>query len=417
MQPMNRRVPFAISLAASALCFHSQSQAGPPSEPDIWEQTQETANDWWNRSKDFANQTASDARRLFGPKDDFGYVWDKSVPRLDDALELEERQAELPERSWLGSDRRSNQAEIDALLDEAVEILSVSPALRYRDRIQSLQTEIEGLRAEIAEYRQRRVSAPAESAVQKTVDDYDRLIAAREKEIDAKHAEIQALERRFAEELRGMGMELDDDQVAFLLTTVVGDNMVDLGILFDNVKSMTLELERLVEESGEDLESARRYYGLYVVLLKALKRMHIQIEESVSEEYLPQIDAIIRQAQTLAGETRELMHTSPDKRDLLAGNLEAQQATIEAAQVYRRYLEDQARQVEQARLELEKDIAAAWNTYETVRVSGELVGLVKSSQRLLEGLMNRQVPALRPFRNLQMQREFEKLTQQLRAKE
>ncbi|WP_043756155.1 hypothetical protein [Imhoffiella purpurea] len=414
---MNRRVPFAISLAASALCFHSQSQAGPPSEPDIWEQTQETANDWWNRSKDFANQTASDARRLFGPKDDFGYVWDKSVPRLDDALELEERQAELPERSWLGSDRRSNQAEIDALLDEAVEILSVSPALRYRDRIQSLQTEIEGLRAEIAEYRQRRVSAPAESAVQKTVDDYDRLIAAREKEIDAKHAEIQALERRFAEELRGMGMELDDDQVAFLLTTVVGDNMVDLGILFDNVKSMTLELERLVEESGEDLESARRYYGLYVVLLKALKRMHIQIEESVSEEYLPQIDAIIRQAQTLAGETRELMHTSPDKRDLLAGNLEAQQATIEAAQVYRRYLEDQARQVEQARLELEKDIAAAWNTYETVRVSGELVGLVKSSQRLLEGLMNRQVPALRPFRNLQMQREFEKLTQQLRAKE
>jgi hypothetical protein len=71
--------------------------------------------------------------------------------------------------------------------------------------------------------------------------------------------------------------------------------------------------------------------------------------------------------------------------------------------------------VRQAREELEKDIAAAWNTYETVRVSGELVGLVRSSQLLLEGLMNRQAPALRPFQSLEMQREIQKLTQQLRG--
>jgi len=415
---MNRLDQLAIApLLVLAICACAQSHADPTAQTDIWEQTRETATDWWQRSRDFASQTANDARRILGPKDDFGHVWEAAVPRLEDALELEQRQAELPESAWIGADQRSNQTEIDALLDEAVEILSVSPALRYRDRIQAIQGEIERLRAEIAEYRQKRVAAPSESAIQKTVTDYDRLIATREQEIAAKNAEIEDLKRRFAEELRGKGLELGDEQVAFLLTTVVGDNMVDLGILFDNVRSMTAELEGLVAESGEDLESARRYYGLYVVLLKALRRMHIQVEESVSEEYLPQIDSIIRQAQTLSGETRELMHTSPDKRDLLTANLEAQRATIEAAQMYRRYLEDQARQVEQARLELEKDIATAWNTYETVRVSGELVGLVKSSQQLLEGLMNRQVPALRPFANLQMQREFEKLTLQLRAKQ
>jgi hypothetical protein len=50
-----------------------------------------------------------------------------------------------------------------------------------------------------------------------------------------------------------------------------------------------------------------------------------------------------------------------------------------------------------------------------VRVSGELVGIVKASRKLLDGLISRQVPALRPFRNLEMQREFEKLTEQLRT--
>jgi hypothetical protein len=173
-------------------------------------------------------------------------------------------------------------------------------------------------------------------------------------------------------------------------------------------------LEKLVAQSGEDLQSARRYYGMYVVLLRALERMHVKIEEAIGEQYIPQIDAIAARAQQLTGETRDLLRTSPAKAELLTANLEAQQLTIDAAGIYRQYLTEQAAQVKKARNELQKDIAAAWNTYETVRVSGELVGLVKSSQRLLEGLMNRQVPALRPFENLELRREFQKLTEQLR---
>jgi hypothetical protein len=42
---------------------------------------------------------------------------------------------------------------------------------------------------------------------------------------------------------------------------------------------------------------------------------------------------------------------------------------------------------------------------------------VQASSTLLDGLLERQVPTLRPFENLQMQREFEKLTDRLRAPE
>lgn len=356
-----------------------------------------------------------DARRLFADEQDFGRVWESVVPKLEDALELEERQAQLPERSWLGADRLSNRAAIDELLDEAVEVLSIAPTQRYRDDIQMLQGRIASARAEIAEFRRKRVSAPAASTLEKTVADYDRLIRQRETEIERLKGQMADSRETFAEELRAMGLALSEEQVGFLLSTVVGDHMVDLGILFDNVKAITLQLEELVVQSGEDLQSARRYYGLYVVLLKALDRMHLQIEEAIGEQYLPQIDSIVARAESLAGETRHLLHESPDKAALLNANLEAQQLTIEAATVYRQYLDDQSREMERARRKLGNDIAAAWNTYETVRVSGELVGLVKSSQQLLEGLMTRQVPALRPFENLEMQRELERLTQQLRS--
>jgi hypothetical protein len=383
---------------------------------DLWSQTRERAAGWWEQSRDLAGQTMRDARGLFdGQEPDFNQIWQRALPTLDQALLLEQRHQTLPESAWFGHDQKANQAEIDALLDEAVSILSVSPALKYRDRIQAQQEQIVRWRAEIADHRQQRVTAPSESTFKKTIADYDALIAAREADIRRAAQEVEALKREFAQSLRAIGLKLEDEQLDLLLATVVGDNLVDLGILFDNVKSITLQLEELLEQSGEDLQSARRYYGLYVVLLKSLDRMHVQIEEAIDERYLPQIDDIVGQTQTLAADTERLLRETPDRRTLLEGNLQAQQLTLQAAGFYRQYLVDQAAQVRQAREELEKDIAAAWNTYETVRVSGELVGLVRSSQLLLEGLMNRQAPALRPFESLEMQREIQKLTQQLRG--
>lgn len=403
------------TLATAAPGALAAAPTSPEGDPSAWGRAVETAGDWWRRSRDFAERALSDAQGVFADERDFARVWETVVPKLDDALLLEERQGELPEKTWIGPDQRSNREAINALLDEAVRILSISPVQDYRERIRSLQSEIERARAEIADARQKRVAAPSESTIKRTISDYDRIIETRERDIDRLDRELAAVRQTFAGELRQIGLDLGEEQVELLLSTVVGDNLVDLGVLFDNVKAMTAQLEQLVAQSGEDLQSAKRYYGLYVILLQALNRMHLQIEEAIGERYLPQIDGIVARARQLSGETRRLQREAPARRDLLAANLTAQQTTIEAATVYRQYLSEQATQVRQARTELDKDIAAAWNTYETVRVSGELVSLVRSSQQLLEGLMSREVPALRPFENLEMQREFQRLTEQLRA--
>ena len=384
-----------------------------------WERSQETAGEWWQRSRETAGEAWESTRGLLseGDQNHFGRVWDQVLPKLEDTLALQERQAELPERAWLGADQQSNQEAINDLLDEAVDILSTSSLEGYRGRIRRLKTEIAEARQDIADYRQRRVSAPAESYVKKTVEDYNRAIAKREANIKRYEEELTTIKGDFAAELRRLGLKLSDGQLEFLLSTVVGDNLIDLGIVFDNVKAITAQLEQLVEQSGEDLQNARRYYGLYVIVLKSLKHMHLQVEQAIADQYIPQIDAIIDRARTLSTETRTLQARSPDDRDLLAANLEAQQLTIEAGGVYRQYLTEQAQQVMKTRKDLEKDIATAWNTYETVRVSGELVGLLRASRRLLEGLLDRQVPPLRPFQNLEMKREFDMLTAQLRMAE
>jgi hypothetical protein len=407
-----------MTLILSGPVSRAEEPAGTR-QPDLWERSQASAEGLWQRSRAAAQSAFTEVDRLLqgGSPASFAELWQQVVPELDRALALEERQDALPESAWLGPDQASNREAVDAILDEAVDVLSNAPIQDDRRRIRALQADIEQAHRDIDRYRRERISAPMESLVRKTAADYDRAIDARTAQVARDREAIEVIQTSFAEELRNLGLKLTDAQVELLLSTVVGDNIVDLGVVFDNVKAVTAQLEQLVQASGEDLASARRYYGMYVVLLKALARMHTQIEEAIGGRYIPQIDAIVARAKGLSAQTRELQRESPEKATLLTGNLEAQALTIETAAIYRRYLLEQAQQIARAREALDRDIAAAWNTYETVRVSGELVALVKSSQRLLAGLMDRQVPTLRPFENQEMRREFEKLTGQLRSGE
>ena len=114
-------------------------------------------------------------------------------------------------------------------------------------------------------------------------------------------------------------------------------------------------------------------------------------------------------------ETRTLQGREIGRRDILKANMEAQEFTLRAARDYRDYLLQQREQVATARKRLARDIAVAANTYETVKVSGDLVDLMQASQRLLDNLRSLEAPALRTFENLQMKREFERLTLRLQG--
>ena len=408
--PEQEAAPKAGADLGSGLLERSLDQAS-----SLWQRSTETADTWWQRSLD----AWDGAQRSLHTTDSTpsAAIWKELVPKLDETLQIEDGRETLPERAWIGRDQRNADADVNALLDASVAILSRSPVQAYRARIEALRDEIAAARADIDRFRRARVAAPRESLIATTVAGYDERIAEREADIQANLSELDRIKAEFVGELRAMGIELSDDQVDLLLATVVGDNLIDLGLVFDNVKAITLQLETLVEDSGEDLESARRYYGMYVILLRALARMHSDVAEAIETAYVPEINAIAERAAQLSEETRALMKAQPSRAALLRNNLEAQALTIEAAGVYREYLLEQRTQVEQARAALVADIETAWNTYQTVRVSGELVDLVQSSQSLLDGLLDREVPPLRPFQNLEMQRELEKLTRELRRSE
>ncbi len=379
----------------------------PAPAPGFWTTTGLLASNAWE----------STLRALQGDRreDGFSRLWDSLLPRLDQAVTLTDRQESLPESTWFGEDQSSNEQAVNKLLDEAATILSTSPGQNYRQRIRELEQAVHEAREEIAKYRTQRVSAPQSSLWRTTSEGYDTRIQKRQADIARYEKELEQLRGAFAADLRSLGLDLSEQELEFLLSTVVGDDLIRMTLAFDNVKAVTSQLEKLVEESGEDLEHARRYYGMYSVLLRVLHHMQGAVVDAVDRRYLKQIDAITRRTRKLLRDTQNLYRKAErGRRETLLANMEAQQLTLRAAADYRDYLVDQRNHLAVARQRLARDIAVATNTYETVKVSGELVGLMRASHTLIDNLRNLQVPAPRTFQNLEMKREFERLTLRLR---
>jgi hypothetical protein len=167
---------------------------------------------------------------------------------------------------------------------------------------------------------------------------------------------------------------------------------------------------------------------MYTVLLETLDYLYLQIIQDIDQKYVPQlvggkdedgkpIKGIILRTEGLLKETEELLKkdSSSKNKEILTANIKAQKLTLEAARAYKDYLKTQRDNMDMAKRRLSPDLATARNTYETVKVSSELVDMMRSSQNLFDTLKTMQVPELRIFENLEMQKEFEKLTLQLKV--
>lgn len=345
-------------------------------------------------------------------------VWSRVIPELEKIRELEDRHDQLPGWHPWRTTKKKNQERIDAVLDEVVGILGISPVRNLREEIAGLEQATRDDEAAIAALKERRISAPEESLFGATVERIDEQIAELQETIAARQGRIEAKRQGFREQVATLGLDLTPEQTDFLLATVVGDTILDLCVAFYNVRLITNQLAQLTAESLETLEIARRYYGMYAVLLKSVVAVYDAALEQIEEEYLVELNAVMERTEALMEQTRGLMRGADRvHRSALEGNLRAQEFALEAAGTYREYLLQQERDLRLARRQVEQNVVIAGNTYETVKISGDLLRVMRASDELFELLVELNVPELKPFKNLELRREFEKLTDRLRAEE
>ena len=339
---------------------------------------------------------------------------DKALAEFDDAQDRPEK-SELAIYDFLSKSKESQAKKVEGYLDVAGEALGISSISNRRIKIANLKDSIIQKRKDISVYRRKRISAVESTynPLVTTKSGYDKNIATAEEEIATATDEISAEKQKLVDDLERIGMKLDAKSIDNLLDSITGDEFMRVSIIFDNAKKFAAELERLTNESGEDLETAKKYYGVYLMLLKTVSRLQEKFVENVDNEYYPKLDKFADKARENIADAKKAIRLGGDKT-VLENNIESNRMTYDAAMFYKQGLAEQKHQMMLANLETKKSILTAANTYKTVALSKDVAELMAVSRRAFNSITGLAVPDLRPFENQKMKKAFSEMTRELR---
>lgn len=352
----------------------------------------------------------------------FASVFKKVMPRIEEAADEMHESQSLPDRALFGKDKRDVQQDINKLLDKAIDVLELSTASDVREDISKIENRIAADLEDLDACRRKQISARegAILGIQKlpfatTKKGYEERIEAIEGDIAERKQELEELKRTFQEELAKLGLQLTPDQVNQLLSTVEGDQFIELTIVFDNVKQVTLKLQDLMTASAEDTAASRRYYGMYVILLQVLDRIQQTYISEIDEGHLPKLDEYEKEADDIIKDARRLLETVNDtNRQHLEMNIKSAGITKEAISLYRMYLKKQRETVVEMNTRLQQDIGTAENTYRTVTLSTNLAALLQQGIDRFKALTQLSPPTLVVFQSDAVEAEFRRLTEKMK---
>ena len=339
---------------------------------------------------------------------------DNALDLFDDSLKRPD-QDDLPFYDFVSRTKESQARKIDGYLDVAGEAMGVSSISKRRQRIADLRNTMTETQRNITIYKRKRISAPDKTynPLVTTKSGYDEKIAAGEQTILQAEDAVEQEKDQLVTDFAKIGMNLNATDVDELLDSITGDEFVRVTIVFDNAKKFAAELERLTNDSGEDLEAAKEYYGVYLMLLQAMSRLQQKFVTNVDEEYLPKLDGFVQQARENMNEAEEAIKLGGDEK-ILRNNIANNQLTYDAAILYKDGLREQRRQMVIANVACKKNILTAQNTYKTVALSKDLAELMSASRRAFDSITGLSIPDLRPFKNERMKDALSEITRELR---
>jgi hypothetical protein len=346
--------------------------------------------------------------------------WEALSSTLTEALDLRDKQEALPDSAFFGTDKSSNAKKIGALLDRAVEILLQGDTDNLRRQALALRESIPALQVKANGLRNSRISAPESSKLPwvATRAKIDENLAKLNAEIKEKEQALADINGKIAGELRKIGLDLDERQVDVLLTSVTGDDIFQNTVVFANIRHVVEKLAELSREDGDNLEIARRYTGMYLVLNDILIVTQEGLIEKIETDYKPRLALVRAEAEKLreeaAGRAKQGQYTESQRKTLEA-NARANALTVRVAGLYADLLESQRRSVLATLSDLRRGRDVAENTYKTVKSTGDLRNLIRSGLDLFDSIQALSMPQIQPFESEAIRKEFEEINKRLKT--
>jgi uncharacterized protein YihD (DUF1040 family) len=347
--------------------------------------------------------------------EEFRETWDDVFDKYKEGTLLLEERLSAPKSAWFVSTKADYQEEIDEVINDILGVLTRQNLLEYKEKIAKKKEEIVELRNRILYYREKRIGAPKESMIYTTKKEYTDEIKNSQDEVAILENDIRMVKKRLEKSFLSTGIELNSQQLDVLLSRVDGDDIIQMSVVMKVLNKITQQILVLMQESGEELSQAKRYYGMHLISWQLVYYIQQRYIDRVKRTYIPEIDNIIKQTNRMMSQTSVLIdkEREAEKRLIYQKNFEIQKETQYVAIEYKKQLLEATNEMKKAQEMTESNIRLSQNIYNTVSLSSELYSVISESQKMFNKIAKIQMPKIIPFENLQIRKKYEEITGEL----
>ena len=336
-------------------------------------------------------------------------VWDDLVDIFDEIIILKSEKNDAPSISLFGKSKKDDDEKIELIFQTVSSLINDPELENDRKTLQILKNKILKSQEESSN-----LSAKSVLASGKERKELENLANKYKKESqEYKNSKVDLI-RGVRVRLKLYGLDLNKDQVEVLLSRVDAGDIIGMTTSFSVIAELTKQFSDATIVSGENLQVAKKYYGMHVILLEL--QMHIQKNyiNRLRNVYLVRANDIRVENKLLTDETSKLIDDAEGTYlNIYKNNLKSQKYTLKVLGLYEEILKKDLAKIETGLQKVNDNHLVSLNTFQTVTVAADLASLMAENSNLFNEVMSIQVPELIPFENLQMQKEFEALTLQL----
>ncbi|MDR1036915.1 MAG: hypothetical protein LBT40_10175 [Deltaproteobacteria bacterium] len=335
---------------------------------------------------------------------------------VDKFVRLRADVATAADSTWVpfrSSPKERARSEMDGFLDRVLGVLLKDDVSQVKRDISRLGQKNADLQDRIARLEIDKASAPDSSRFyevwKSSQSDIDKRIASAKRDMASNRADIAEKRGMIRIMLAREGIQLSEDELKNLLMTVSGDDMVDSMVALKNIYQVSGRLRELMGTT-QSLAVSRKYYAVFLIATQAHELQLVRFRKKIAEEYIPRLDSIRAENQTLMARTRQLASENAQYRS----NLTAQEMTERVAGRYRDLLQNQDKILSDRLAALRLVIRYVENTYETVSLASGLADSMEDSLMNLQALL--EMPVVPPVAfESSLEDKFQELSQRISA--
>jgi hypothetical protein len=225
--------------------------------------------------------------------------------------------------------REDREKKVKDLMDAVLGIVTDVPVVDIQKKVDGFRKNIRELENRIVTLREKQLTAPRDGTLPgvltDTVDSLGKDIAEGQKKIELNKDEIKKSKAEIGVALAKSGITLGPEQIDLLLDGVLSGDLVRLVAVFNSAKVIDGQLAKLMAQSGENVEAARKYFAMHAALFAMLVHAQDMVINKIDTQYLPKLEAIQKDVAAARAKTADLLRgeNRPDQKRVLECNSNA----------------------------------------------------------------------------------------------